>query len=188
MSSSPKSQPLQRQPLDLDDLQQKQLDASAGAESDIETQAGNGDKTYKLPTHEAHLLHVKLTRRVNNALTKKYDDQSNIVQFSATEFERMEKNGTFDEYDETQLLHDPRPRARVEADKTGDVDKGSPAAAKKQIRSLQDAQRRYTELTGDLAPSDKTFTELKEAIAHLEKEKGAENSENAEGEDLDENK
>lgn len=183
MSSSPKTPPLQRQPLDLEDLKQQQLNASAGGESDLATQAGNGDKAYKLPTAEAHLLHVKLITKVNNPLTKKYDEKSTVVQLSAPEFERMEKNETFKQYDEVELLHDPRPKAEIKADKTGDVPSNTPAAAKKPIRSTQDAQMRYKELTGEDAPTDKTFTELKEAIAHFEKEKGAESSTDADDAD-----
>lgn len=176
MSSSPKTPPLQRPSLKLEDLQQQQLNASAGGESDITTQPGNGDKTYKVPAHEAHLLHVKLISLVNNPTTKKYDEKSTTVQLSAPEFERMEKNETFKQYDKIELLHDPRPKAEIKADKTGDVQTQTPAAAKKPLRSTQDAQMRYKELTGQDAPSDKNFTELKEAIAHFEKEKGAQSS------------
>lgn len=176
MSSSPKTPPLQRPSLDLEDLKQQQLNASAGGESDITTQPGNGDEKYKVPAHEAHLLHVKLTTLVNNPNTKKYDEKSTTVQLSAPEFERMEKNETFKQYDSVELLHDPRPKAEIKADKTGDVPSNTPAAAKKPIRSTQDAQMRYKELTGEDAPTDKTFTELKEAIAHFEAEKGAESS------------
>lgn len=176
MSSSHKTPPLQRPSLKLEDLQQQQLNASAGGESDITTQPGSGDKTYKVPAHESHLLHVKLISLVNNPATKKYDEKSTVVQLSAPEFERMEKNETFKQYDKIELLHDPRPKAEIKADKTGDVPSKTPAAANKPIRSTQDAQMRYKELTGQDAPSDKNFTELKEAIAHFEKEKGAQSS------------
>lgn len=176
MSSSLKTPPLQRPSLDLTELQQQQIDASAGNESGIETQAGSGDSSYKLPKHEAHLLHVKLTRKTNDPIKKEYVEKSNTVQLSAPEYERMEKNGDFDEYDSVTLLHDPRPKARAKADETGDVPSDTPAAAKKPIRSTQDAQMRYKELTGQDAPADKNFTELKEAIAHFEKQKGAESS------------
>jgi flagellar motor switch protein FliM len=176
MSSSPKTPPLQRQALDLEELKQQQLNASAGGESEVTMQAGNGDKTYKLPVHEAHLLHVKLIQKVNNPITKKYDEKSTTVQLSAQEFERMEKNETFKQYDEVELLHDPRPKAEIKADKTGDAPVKTPAAAKKPIRSMQDAQMRYKELTKQDAPSDKSFAELKEAIAHFEKELGAQSS------------
>jgi len=183
MSSSPKTPPLQRQKLDLEELKQQQLNVSAGGESDLATQAGNGDKSYKFPTAEAHLLHVKLITKVNNPLTKKYDEKSTIVQLSAPEFERMEKNETFKQYDEVELLHDPRPKAEIKADKTGDVPSSTPAAAKKPIRSTQDAQMRYKELTGEDAPTDKTFTELKEAITHLEAELGAKKSDDPDNAD-----
>jgi len=44
---------------------------------------------------------------------------------------------------------------------------------KKPMRSLADAQERYKVLVGKDAPADKTFTELKEAIAHFESPEGA---------------
>lgn len=44
---------------------------------------------------------------------------------------------------------------------------------KKPLRSLDDAQERYKKLVGKDAPSDKSFTQLKEAIAHFESPEGA---------------
>lgn len=185
MSASPKTSPLQRPNIDLDELQQQQLDAAAGQNA-LETKKGNLDASHEFPANEAHLLHVKFSRKVNNPLTKQYDEQTNIVALSAPEYERMEKNESFKEFDKVELLHDPRPKARQQADKTGDVPSSTPATAKKQIRSLQDAQMRYKELTGEDAPGDKNFTELKEAIAHFEKQKGADKSTNPDGSPLPE--
>lgn len=186
MSASPQKPPLKRPEIDLDTLQQQQLNAAAGHDDGPETRKGSADSSYELPKHEEHLLHVRFTRKVNNPLTKSYDEQVNTVALSAPEYERMEKNESFKEFDKVELLHDPRPKARKEADKTGDVPSATPAAAKKQIRSLQDAQMRYKELTGEDAPGDKSFTQLKEAIAHFEQEKGADKSTNADGSPLQE--
>lgn len=53
---------------------------------------------------------------------------------------------------------------------------------KKPLRSLDDARERYKELVGKAAPEDKTFTQLKEAIAHFESDAGVADLEAAKAE------
>ena len=150
----------------LAQLQDQQLNGTA------ETVTGNVDDSHEFAQHDAHLLQVKLTTRTNNAETKQYEDVSSVVALSATDYEHMEKNESFLGYDSVEILHDPRPKARQKADETGDVKTGSEMEAKKPLRSLQDAQMRFKELTGDDAPADRTFTELKGDCAFLETKEG----------------
>ncbi|TPG66075.1 hypothetical protein [Hymenobacter nivis] len=171
---------------DLDTLKQQQLDAtlSDDGRGDIEHVAGNtaeGQKAdYQLPATEQHLLHVELATFTRKVGTRDFDRAAKVVQLSPAEFERMEKNDSFAEYQgedgEVNILHDPRSKARQKADQTGDAPTGSPAEANKPLTSLQDAQMRYKELTKQDAPTNVSFEELVALIAPLEAKLKAEAS------------
>jgi hypothetical protein len=164
--------------IDLKELQQQQIDADGDPSASKEAkQKGNVDSSYELPTHAAHRLHLKLSRRVNDPVKKEYTDVSNIVELTPSEYERMKSNGSFAEYDEQQILHDPRPEAVRKASATGDVPAKTPSDPGTQsFTSLQAAQMRYKELTGADAPTDKSFLDLLELIAPLEAKLGAEST------------
>lgn len=180
MSTTTQPKPLNT--ADLDELKQQQLDATASADGrgDIAHVAGNtaagkaynDGEGYRLPAHEAHRLHVELVQFERVAGTRDFKRISKVKPFSPQEFERMEKNDSFAEYQnedgEVNILHDPRPKARQKADQTGDVVTGSPAEAPKVIATLNDAQMRYKELTKEDAPTDKTLGWFIDHIAELE--------------------
>lgn len=188
MSTKPSNQPLKS--ADLDELRQQQLDATASADGrgDIPHVAGNtkagkdydNGKGYQLPAHEANRMHVELVRFLPIAGTRDFKREAKILKLAPQEFERMEKNDSFAKYladpsitGEVNILHDPRPKARQEADKTGDVQTGSPAEPNKPIATLNDAQMRYKELTKEDAPTDKTLGWFIDRIAELEEELNA---------------
>ncbi|MGI4871380.1 MAG: hypothetical protein ACRYFX_09395 [Janthinobacterium lividum] len=154
---------------DLKELQQHQIEAdgdfSASQEAKI---TGNVDKTYKLPQHASHRLHLRLGRKVHDAAAKTYTDTSEVVELSPAEYERMKSNGSFAGYDAQDILHDPRPSAVRKASETGDVPAGTPSDPGTHLDSLQAAQMRYRELTKHDAPTDKSFEELLELITPLE--------------------
>jgi hypothetical protein len=156
--------------IDLKELQQQQIEANGDFSASQEAkQKGNVDSSYELPKHAAHRIHLKLSRRVNDPVKKEYADVSNVVELTPSEYERMKSNGSFAEYDEQELLHDPRPASVREASETGDVPANTPSDPGKQsFTSLQAAQMRYKELTKQDAPTDKSFLELLELIAPLE--------------------
>lgn len=167
------SQPTQVQSLksaDLEDLKQKQLDATLTEDGrgDIDHLTGNKDDSYQLPALEQNRVHVRLTKSVANDATESYDKTSTYDSFSGPEFERMEKNEQFKEYSKVEIVHDGRPKARQRQDATGDTQTGSPAEANKPLVSLQDAQMRYKELTKEDAPTNKSFEELVALIEPLE--------------------
>lgn len=154
---------------DLKELQQHQIEADGDfSASQEEKTTGNLDGSYKLPTHEAHLIHLQLSREVHDPAAKKYNTDSKVVALSPAEYERMKHNGSFNEYDAQELLHDPRSAAVRKASQTGDVPTGDPSQAKKPLASLQDAHMRYKELTKQDAPTDKSFEELLALIEPLE--------------------
>jgi hypothetical protein len=156
---------------DLDELKQQQLDATA-------TEDGKGDiehlkgKSYEFPAHESHLVHVALIRYSRKSPTSDLEADTKIAKLSPQEFERMEKNNSFAEYQgddgAVQIMYDSRPKPRQVADKTGDVETGSPAEPNKPLSSLNDAQMRYFELTKEVAPADKTRGQLIDIIDELE--------------------
>lgn len=174
---------------DLDTLKQQQLDAtlSDDGRGSIEHVAGNtaeGKKAdYQLPTVEQHLVHVELVSFVRKPGTRDFDRTAQVVQLSPTEFERMEKNDSFIEYQgedgEVNILHDPRSKARQKADRTGDVTTGSPAEPNKPLLSLNDAQMRYHELTKQNAPTNVSYEELVAIVLELEAKLKAEPSTSA---------
>jgi hypothetical protein len=185
MSSSPKTATPPRQPLksaDLDELKQQQLDATAteDGKGDIEHLKGNtpDGKDYEFPAVEANRMHVALIRHVRKPGTRDFDKVEKIVKLSPQEFERMEKNDSFAEYQdedgEVQIKYDCRPKARQVADKTGDVRTGSPAEPPRVLATLNDAQMRYKELTKEDAPTDKTLGWFIDHIAELEEKLKAE--------------
>lgn len=163
---------------DLKELQQQQIDADGDFSASKEAkQKGNVDTSYELPKHAAHRLHLKLSRRVNDTVKKEYKDESNTVELTPSEYERMKSNGSFKEYDKQEILHDPRPEAVRKASVTGDVPAGTTSDPGSQsFTSLQAAQMRYRELTTQDAPTDKSFLELLELIAPLEAKLGAEST------------
>lgn len=178
MSSSPTTA-TQRQPLksaDLDDLKQKQLDATAteDGKGDIEHLKGNtpDGQDYEFPAVEANRMHVALILYVRKPGTRDFEPVEKIVKLSPQEFERMEKNDSFAEYQgedgEVQIKYDCRPKARQKADLTGDVLTGSPAEPPRVLATLNDAQMRYKELTKEDAPTDKTLGWFIDTIADLE--------------------
>jgi len=162
----------------VDALRQQQLDAtmSDDGRGDISHVTGNtaaGKKAcYQVPEHEQHLVHVELVQYVRKPGTRDFDRVARVQPLSVQEFERMEKNDSFAPYQgedgEVNLLHDPRSKARQQADKTGDVTTGSPAEPNKPLATLNDAQMRYHELTKQEAPADKNLEELLEIISGLE--------------------
>ena len=157
------------QKTDLKELQQQQIDADGDfASSQEEKTTGNVDKTYQLPKHAAHRLHLRLTRKIHDAAAKTYTDVSEVVELAPAEYERMKSNGSFAGYDAQTILHDPRPAAVRKASETGDVDADTPSDPKSALGSLQAAQMRYRELTKHDAPTDKSHEELLELIAPLE--------------------
>ncbi len=186
MSTQPQTQRPSVKSADLDTIKQQQLDAtlSDDGRGDIEHVAGNtaeGKKAgYELPATEQHLVHVELATFTRKPGSREFDRAAKTVQLSPTEFERMEKNDSFAEYQgedgEVNILHDPRPKARQKADKTGDVTTGSPAEPSKPLTSLNDAQMRYHELTKKDAPTNVTYEELVEIVAELEAKLKAEPS------------
>lgn len=152
-----------------DELQEQQLNG------DVELVAANGDDDeYEIPMHEQHLIHVRLVVKTNNPGAKSYDVTNNVQQLSVVDFEQMEKSGSLDQFDAVEILHDPRNPARIKADAAGEIDTTAvnQVGPNKPIRSTQDAQQRYKEVVGEDAPSDKSFTELKEAIAYFESADG----------------
>ncbi|NML67612.1 hypothetical protein HHL22_20620 [Hymenobacter sp. RP-2-7] len=157
------------QKVDLKALQQQQIDADGNfAASQEEKVSGNVDKSYKLPKHAAHRIHIKLSRKVHLPAEEDYEWKSEIMELSPAEFERMKSNGSFNGYKKQEILHDPRPKSVQQASKTGDIDAGTPSDPKTSLASLQAAQMRYRELTNHDAPTDKSFEELLELIAPLE--------------------
>jgi hypothetical protein len=180
------SQATQVQPLksaDLEDLKQKQLDATLtdDGRGDIEHINGNMDDSYQLPALEQNRVHVRLTKSVANDATESYDKTATYDSFSGPEFERMEKNEQFKEYSKVEIVHDGRTKARQRKDATGDVNTGSPAEASKPLVSLQDAQMRYKELTKEDAPTNKSFEELVALIGPLEAKLKADSSTGGDG-------
>jgi hypothetical protein len=178
-SSQTKRPPLKS--ADLEDLKQKQLDATSyeDGQGEIDHQSGNtpDGKDYKFPAHEAGLMHVEVATFQRKPGSREFDRKAKVVKLSPQEFERMEKNDSFAEYQgedgEVVILHDSRPKARQQADKTGDVATGSPAEPSKPLATLNDAQMRYHELTKENAPTDMTLGQLIDKIAELEAAKGA---------------
>ena len=175
--------PTKRPPVksaDLETLKQQQLDAiqSDDGRGDIEHVKGNtaaaGD--YELPANTGHLVHLRLTKSVANELTQQFDKTETSDAFSPAEFERMEKNDSFREYQKVEIVHDPRPKARQLADKTGDVPTGSPAEANKSLASLNDAQMRYKELTKEDAPTNVSYEELVALVLAIEAKLKADSS------------
>lgn len=155
---------------DLKELQQQQVEADGDFSASKEKkQKGNVDNTYELPTHAAHRLHLRLSRKVNDSVKKEYVTESDIVELSPQEYERMKSNGSFAGYDAQDILHDPRPESVRKASEKGDVDAHTPSDPGTQsFTSLQAAQMRYRELTNQDAPTDKSFLELLQLIASLE--------------------
>ena len=155
---------------DLKELQAQQTEADGDFSASKEKkQKGNVDKSYELPTHAAHRIHLKLTRKVNDAVKKEYTTEEQTVEVSPQQYERMKANNSFAGYDGVEILHDPRPEAVRQASEKGDVPAGTPGDPGTQsFTSLQAAQMRYRELTKADAPTDKSFTELLELIAPLE--------------------
>jgi len=185
MSTTTKPKPLNS--ADLDDLKQQQLDATLSGDgrgaidhvagNTAQGKAYNDGEGYQLPAHEAGRVHVELATYVRKPGSRDFDRTSKVVPLSPQEFERMEKNDSFAEYmgedGEVNILHDPRPKARQQADQTGDVRTGSPAEPPRVLATLNDAQMRYKELTKEDAPTDKTLGWFIDRIAELEAEKGA---------------
>jgi hypothetical protein len=188
-SSQTKRPPLKS--ADLEDLKQKQLDATSyeDGQGEIDHLSGNtpdGEK-YKFPAHEAGLMHVELALFQRKPGSREFDRKAKVVKLSPQEFERMEKNDSFAEYQgedgEVVIFHDCRSKARQQQDATGDVRTGSPAEPSKPLATLNDAQMRYHELTKELAPTDLTLGQLIDKIAELEAAKGAQKTTpDAEGE------
>jgi hypothetical protein len=116
--SSPQTSPQPLKSADLDELKQQQLDATLDPDGrgDVAHVAGNTEAGkaagYQVPAHEAHRLHVELVTSTANPSTRQFDHAKKVVQLSPQEFERMEKNDSFAEYDEVNILHDPRPKGR----------------------------------------------------------------------------
>lgn len=154
------AKPAAKQKLDLRQLQAQQLSGE-----DIEQAKGSEDDSYSFPAHESDRIHVELVKKENDPVAKEYVTRKKTVKLYPAEFERMEKNGSFDEYDSQTVLHDPR--------KAGATKTAAPAASgtKKEpmqpvegLPTLQDAQMRYQELYGEKAPADKTYEQLVELI------------------------
>ena len=155
---------------DLKELQAQQTEADGDFSASKEKkQKGNVDKTYELPEHAAHRIHLRLSRKVNDPVKKEYTTESQTVELSPQQYERMKSNNSFAGYDAQDILHDPRPESVRQASEKGDVPAGTPSdPAGQSFTSLQAAQMRYRELTKQDAPTDKSFTELLELIAPLE--------------------
>ncbi|MET4106033.1 hypothetical protein [Hymenobacter sp. UYP22] len=143
------------QKLDLRELQAKQLNGE-----EIEQATGNQDSSYSFAAHEADRIHLKLTSKDNDPVKKEYVERSKIVKLVPTQYERMERNNAFAEYDSQTILHDPRPAAaKKEAEapaEAGDANK-APMQPKNELPSLQDAQMRFQELY----PEEKELTASK---------------------------
>jgi len=178
------SSPTKRQSLksaDLEDLKQQQLDATSSedGQGEIAHQTGNTPegKDYQFPAHEAGLMHVEVATFSRKPGSREFDRKAKVVKLSPQEFERMEKNDSFAEYQgedgEVNIFHDCRPKARQKADQTGDTRTGSPAEPSKPLATLNDAQMRYHELTKEPAPTDMTLGQLIDKIAELEAANGA---------------
>lgn len=181
MSTSTKAP--ERLKIDTTELQSQQLGALENPDaSAIETTTGNVDSDYEFPKHEQHLMHVELTKKVNDAVKKEYRTDKTVWKGSAAQYTRMatpaDKGGTgsFDEYDSVKILHDVRPGAlaRPAAATTPTTGTGD---SKKTLRTKADYVARYEELAAtaedlpeDLrkAPADATIEQLKAAIADLE--------------------
>ncbi|HEX8658317.1 MAG TPA: hypothetical protein VF690_12315 [Hymenobacter sp.] len=167
----------QRLKIDTATLQQQQLNAAEDPEgSDIELTTGNVDEDYEFPTHEQHLMHIRLSKKVNDPIKKEYHTVETIWQGAPAQYNRMSEtrekggNDSFSEYDSVEILHDVRASAKPVTRTASSTPTGD---SKKPLRSLKDAQARFLEIVGSAAPENKSFTELKEAIAHLESEAGA---------------
>src|SRR4028118_398041 len=87
--------------LDLEELQQKQLSGEP-----IDMVAGNQDDFYEFAAHEADRLHIELSKKENDPVKKEYVTRSKVVKLYPLEFDRMEKNGSFAEYDSVVIKHD----------------------------------------------------------------------------------
>ncbi|RSK50098.1 hypothetical protein [Hymenobacter rigui] len=143
------------QKLDLRELQAKQLNGE-----EIEQAKGNQDSSYEFPAHEADRVHLKLTKKVNDPVKKEYSDVDKVVKLVPAQYERMERNNAFAEYDSQTILHDPRPAAaKKEAEASAEAGDGNkePMQPKKELPSLQDAQMRFQQLY----PEEKELTASK---------------------------
>lgn len=136
--------------LDLRQLQAQQLSGE-----DIEQAKGSEDDSYSFPAHESDRIHLKLVKKENDPVKKEYVSKEKIVKLVPTQYQRMELNGSFAEYDEQTILHDPRPKA-VASVATQPAEPGKqkePAQPISTIPTLQDAQMRYQQLYGEVAPA-----------------------------------
>ncbi|RSK29856.1 hypothetical protein [Hymenobacter metallilatus] len=138
--------------LDLKTLQSQQLNGE-----DIEQAKGNQDDSYEFPAHEADRVHVKLTSKVNDPVKKEYTVVDKVVKLVPAQYERMERNNAFAEYDSQTILHDPRPQAAKKEAETDDTGTKQPMQPNATQPSLQDAQMRFQELY----PEDKELTASK---------------------------
>ncbi|GAA3940489.1 hypothetical protein [Hymenobacter algoricola] len=161
--------------LDLKQLQQQQMNE----ETSEPTESGSEDEEYKFHAHEADRIHVKLTKKENDPIKKEYVTVDKVVKLYPVEYDRMKKNGSFDEYDSVTILHDSRKGGST---KTMGVaaagEKKEPMQPAEGLPTLQDVQMRYQQLYNEVAPADKDYHELLELIkakdADFGKEKEAE--------------
>ncbi|MDF7810713.1 hypothetical protein [Hymenobacter sp. YC55] len=148
--TAPAAKAVAKPKLDLKTLQAQQLSGE-----DLTTAKGNGDDSYEFPEHEAQFIHLKLTRKENDPVKKEYVTIEKTVKLYPLQYERMEKNGTFAEYDSQTILHDPRTKAAVsEASKPAQPGQAKePMTPISTLPSLQDAQMRYKQVYEQDAPA-----------------------------------
>ena len=165
MSTTKTAKTAKASKLNLKELQAQQ----ANDERPEKSVSGSEDSEYKLHSYESHYVHVEILKKENDPVQKEYVDRKKTVKLYPVEFERMEKNGSFDEYDKVTILHDGRKSSA----------KSSPTPAGKgpmepldDVPTLQDAQMRFQELY----PEDKELTASKtyEELVQLIKDKDPE--------------
>ncbi len=90
--------------LTSDELADVQLSQIAGEE--MNTASGSGDKQYKFPPHEKHLIHAQIQSGGFNPSTGEPTGSKYVQKFDPKEFERMQREQAFAGLNVT-VLHDP---------------------------------------------------------------------------------
>ena len=84
---------------------------------DVKKIPGNLIPQHQIPEDEAHLVHLRLTKRQNDPVGKKYVDRVQTQNFTVADFRQMQRNNFLADYDNVEIIHDPMQRSVAAGDK-----------------------------------------------------------------------
>jgi hypothetical protein len=174
-----REQELRAQKDKLNAQKRAQIQEADGRPDAMEYMPANKKPDVKIRVIEKNYVHIGVMSRHLNADMKSFTDQRKIVKIHAREFERRSKEGAFSTYDETEIIHDPRPgnhvyRFKPEANKAPQIDHAAEKAKKemsfREEQILAEAKKldaREEEIKAEKAEFAKQKAEFEERLEKM---------------------